>query len=60
MNTRMWRVSAAGLTVIVGSALGAPAALAQDAIQEALAATADGTVKITNAAGSVRARSERP
>ena len=44
------------LTVVLGSGLCAPTARAQEAIDEGLAATPDGTVKITNAAGSVRVR----
>jgi len=56
MDTRIRKASIAVLALALGAASGASPARAQEAIEDALAATPDGTVKITNAAGSVRVR----
>lgn len=56
MRTRISRAKVVGLTLILGGVWSVPAAAGQETIQETLAATEDGTVKITNAAGSVRVR----
>ena len=56
METRLMKASMVATTLIVAAALAAPGAGAQEAIRDTRGATADGTVKITNAAGSVRVR----
>lgn len=56
MNTRTWKTLAAALTLFFGVGLAVSPARAQEAIEQGSAAIADGTVKITNAAGSVRVR----